>query len=69
MDAKDLVRAMIAQLAAMSHWSITSREDHQYRAGKFDMTVHAAGVAFGYDETKATEFVSEEVQERIAAMD
>lgn len=71
MDAKDLVRAMIAKLANVhigqrNRWTFP---DEEVRAdAMFDMVAHAAEVAFGYDGTQAVEFVSEELQERIVAM-
>lgn len=66
MDAKDLVRAMIAEFAQLP--AFTGTETRLIQAGMFDMIVHAAMVAYETSPTVAREFVSEEVQERIAAM-
>lgn len=68
MDAKDLVRSMIAELAYWGSVPIKGEKDAAMRTGMFDMVVHAAQVAHGTSPTAAREFVAEEVQERIVAM-
>lgn len=67
MDAKDLAKALIAELTIMAGSKIRDRQDASYRAGMFDMTTHAVHVAHDLSLAEAREYVAEEVQERLAA--
>lgn len=67
MDAKGLARAMIAELVRIAGIAVRDDNDRMYRTGMFDMTTHAVSVAYDMTPEHAREYLSEEIQEGIAA--
>ena len=68
MDANGLINAMVARLVILGNQRIEDSMDHQWRAGMFDMTVHAVSVARDLSPKEAEVWLAEEIQERICAM-